>query len=136
MSSTTVRSGETIQTKYNLTSLGYPRISWMWFCSNQAPVYGTSVQLESYLSLNINFNNKSIGCRCRGTSLNFYVAYDEFSDVVEFTIFCFAYFKTNGCKRRGRCRPCLFDIPGEKPRLFLELELWKPNASLQQSGTN
>lgn len=87
MSPSNVRSGESLQAKCNLTSLGYPQISWTWFCGNQAPIAGTSVQLESYLSLNINFNDKIIGCRCRGTSFNSYYQYDEFSDAVEFTIF-------------------------------------------------
>lgn len=88
MSSSTVRSVDSIQAKCNITSLGYPQISWTWFCGNQAPIAGTSVQLESYLRLNINFNDKTIGCRCRGTSLNSYYQYDEFSDAIEFTIFC------------------------------------------------
>lgn len=88
LSSSTVRSVESIQAKCNLTSLGYPKISWRWFCGNQAPISGTSLQLESYLSLNINFDDKTIGCRCRGTSSGSYYQYNEFSDVVEFTIFC------------------------------------------------
>lgn len=88
LSSSTVRSVESIQAKCNLSSLGYPKISWRWFCGNQAPISGTSVQLESYQSLNINFDDKTIGCRCRGTSSGSYYQYNEFSDVVEFTIFC------------------------------------------------
>ncbi|XP_052720535.1 uncharacterized protein LOC128192118 isoform X2 [Crassostrea angulata] len=87
LSSSTVRSVESIQAKCNLSSLGYPQISWRWFCGNQAPISGTSVQLESYLNLNINFDDKTIGCRCRGTSSSSYYQYDEFSDVIEFTIF-------------------------------------------------
>lgn len=88
LSSSTVRSVESIQAKCNLTSLGYPQISWKWFCGNQAPISGTSLQLESYLSLNINVDDKTIGCRCRGTSSGSYYQYDEFSDVIEFTIYC------------------------------------------------
>lgn len=87
LSSSTVRSVESIQAKCNLTSLGYPQISWRWFCGNQAPISDTSLQLESYLSLNINFDDKTIGCRCRGTSSGSYYQYDEFSDVIEFTIY-------------------------------------------------
>lgn len=87
LSSTTVRPDETIQAKCNLTSLGYPQISWMWFCSNQVPVSGTSIRFESYVSLKITSNDKTVGCRCRATSSITYYEYDEFSDVVHFTVF-------------------------------------------------
>lgn len=85
ISPTTVRPGENIQVKCNLTSLGYPTISWRWFCDNQAPSYGTTIEMETYLSLNV--NNRSIGCRCRGTSSSSYSEYDEFSDLVQFLVF-------------------------------------------------
>lgn len=86
LSSTTVRSEETIQAKCNLTSLGYPQVSLRWFCSNQAPVYGTNIRSESYLSFDVKSNDKTIGCRCRAMSSNAYYEYDEFSDFVHFTI--------------------------------------------------
>lgn len=87
ISPTTVRPGENIQVKCNLTSLGYPTISWRWFCDNQAPSYGTTIELETYLSLNV--NNRSIGCRCRGTFSNSYYdhQYDEYSNLVQFLVF-------------------------------------------------
>lgn len=85
ISPTTVRPGENIQVKCNLTSLGYPTISWRWFCDNQAPSYGTTIELETYFSLNV--NNRSIGCRCRGTSSSSYSEYDEFSNLVQFLVF-------------------------------------------------
>lgn len=88
LSSTTVRPDETIQAKCNLTSLGYPQISWMWFCSNQVPVSGTSIRFESYVSLKITSNDKTVGCRCRATSSITYYEYDEFSDIVHFTVLC------------------------------------------------
>lgn len=88
LSSTAVRSEETIQAKCNITSLGYPQISWMWFCSNQAPVSGTAIRFESYISLKITSNDKTIGCRCRATSSITYYEYDEFSDFVYFTVLC------------------------------------------------
>lgn len=86
LSSTTVRSEETIQAKCNITSLGYPQISWMWFCNNQAPVSGTAIRFESYISLKITSNDKTISCRCRATSSITYYEYDEFSDFVHFTV--------------------------------------------------
>lgn len=86
LSSTAVRSEETIQAKCNITSLGYPQISWKWFCSNQAPVSGTAIRFESYISLKITSNDKTIGCRCRATSSITYYEYDEFSDFVHFTV--------------------------------------------------
>lgn len=86
LSSTAVRSEETIQAKCNITSLGYPQISWMWFCSNQAPVSGTALRSESYISLKITSNDKTIGCRCRATSAITYYEYDEFSEFVHFTV--------------------------------------------------
>lgn len=88
LSSTAVRSEETIQAKCNISSLGYPQISWMWFCSNQAPVSGTSIRFESYISIKTTSNDKTIGCRCRATfPITYYeYYYDEFSDFVHFTV--------------------------------------------------
>uniref|UniRef100_A0A8W8KTL9 Ig-like domain-containing protein n=1 Tax=Magallana gigas TaxID=29159 RepID=A0A8W8KTL9_MAGGI len=84
ISSTNLRPGENMHVKCNLTSLGYPSITWRWFCDNEPPINGTSIELETYLSLNV---SKSIGCRCRGTSLSSYNEYDEFSDLVQFLVF-------------------------------------------------
>lgn len=85
VSPTTVRPEEKIQVKCNLTSLGYPTISWRWFCDNQAPSYGTTMGLETYFSLNV--NDRSIGCRCRGTLSNSYYQYEEYSELVQFSVF-------------------------------------------------
>lgn len=85
VSPTTLRPGEKIQVKCNLTSLGYPTISWRWFCDNQAPSYGTTMGLETYISLNV--NDRSIGCRCRGTLSNSYYQYEEYSELVQFSVF-------------------------------------------------
>lgn len=85
VSPTTVRPGEKIQVKCNLTSLGYPTIYWRLFCDDQTPSYGNTIELEIYYSLNV--NNRSFGCRCRGTSSNSYYQYDEYSELIQFSVF-------------------------------------------------
>lgn len=75
---------ENIHVKCNLSTLGYPSITWTWYCDNEAPINGTTIELETYLSLKV---NRSIGCRCRGTSSSSFNEYDEFSDLVQFLVF-------------------------------------------------
>ncbi|XP_062622367.1 uncharacterized protein LOC134283868 isoform X2 [Saccostrea cucullata] len=89
VSPTTVGSGEYITMKCNLTTLGYPQISWRWICDDLPPLNGVDLGTETYLEIKVNARHNGMACRCRGISSSIYV-YDELSDPV--TIFL--YFQT------------------------------------------
>ncbi|XP_061170003.1 uncharacterized protein LOC133179228 [Saccostrea echinata] len=86
LSPTTVQSGEYINIKCNLTTLGYPQISWRWICDNTAPQNGVDIGTETYIEIKANVRHNGKVCRCRGISPSIYI-YDEVSDPVIITVF-------------------------------------------------
>ncbi|XP_062598769.1 uncharacterized protein LOC134260193 [Saccostrea cucullata] len=87
LSSTTVQSGEYINIKCNLETLGYPQISWRWICDGQPPVNGVDIGTETYFQLKASERHNGKVCRCRGisSSSSFYT-YDEVSNPVKITV--------------------------------------------------
>ncbi|XP_062604918.1 uncharacterized protein LOC134266715, partial [Saccostrea cucullata] len=81
-----VVSGEYITIKCNLTSLGYPQISWRWICDDLPPLNGVDLGKETYLEIKVTARHNGIACRCKGISSSIYV-YDELSDPVTILVY-------------------------------------------------
>ncbi|XP_062582022.1 uncharacterized protein LOC134243807 [Saccostrea cucullata] len=86
VSPTTVGSGEYITIKCNLTTLGYPPISWRWICDDLPPLNGVDLGTETYLEIKVTARHNGMACRCRGISSSIYV-YDKLSDPVTITVY-------------------------------------------------
>ncbi|XP_061170002.1 uncharacterized protein LOC133179227 [Saccostrea echinata] len=85
---TTVQSGEYINIKCNLTTVGYPKITWRWICGDQPPQNGMDEGTETYLEIKVTPRHNGKICRCRGiSSPSSFYAYDEISDAIKITVF-------------------------------------------------
>ncbi|XP_062582023.1 uncharacterized protein LOC134243808 [Saccostrea cucullata] len=87
LSPRSVQNGEYIHIKCILTTLGYPQISWKWFCGEEPPQNGVEVGTETYLAFKASPSHDGMVCRCRGiSSSSSYYTYDEVSDPVTITV--------------------------------------------------